>query len=65
MSRDVLFDLEEDIRNVHGMSQICRALAQHNVMPDIISMAVHFAASMAFDLEKKYDEAFDKAAAAR
>jgi hypothetical protein len=28
-------------------------------------MAVYFARSMAFDLEKKYDEAFDKARAAR
>jgi hypothetical protein len=34
-------------------------------MPEIVGMAVYFAASMAFDLEKKYDEAFDKARAAR
>jgi hypothetical protein len=34
-------------------------------MPDIMNIAVHYAASMAFDLEKKYEEAFAKAGAAR
>jgi hypothetical protein len=61
----VLFDLEEDIRNVRGISQIFRALVQHNAESDIVEAAVHFATSMAFDLEKKYDEAFAKARAAR
>jgi hypothetical protein len=64
VAREVLFDLEEDVHRVRGMTQICGALVQHDAMPDIISLAVHYAASMAFDLEKKYDEAFAKAAAA-
>ncbi len=61
VARDVLYDLEDDIRSVHGMTQICRALVQHDAEPDIIAMAVHHGARMAFNLEKKYDEAFDKA----
>jgi hypothetical protein len=59
---EVLVDLETEIRDVHRMAQICRTLVQDNAESDIIGAAVHFAASMAFDLEKKYDEAFHKAA---
>jgi hypothetical protein len=61
---DVLFDLEEDVRNVHSMAQISRALVEDSAHPEIVSKAVYFAASMAFDLEKKYDKVFDKARAA-
>jgi len=59
---DVLFDLEEDVRNLHGMSQICQVLVEKGAHPEIVTKAVDFAASMAFDLEQKYDEAFKEAA---
>jgi hypothetical protein len=62
---EVLFNLEEDVRNVHSMAQISRALVEDGAHPEIVSKAVYFAASMAFYLEKKYDEAFHKAATAR
>jgi hypothetical protein len=62
---DVLLDLEKGVRDAHRMTQIRRALVQPNAMPDIIDAAAHFAVSMAFDLEKKYEAAFHKAAAAR
>jgi hypothetical protein len=62
---EVLFDLEDDVHRVRGMSEICRALVQHDAESDVIEKAVHYASSMAFDLEKKYEEAFAKAGAAR
>jgi hypothetical protein len=61
VARDVLFDLEADLRDVHRMTQICTALIEHNTTPKLIAVAVYFATSMAFDLEKKYDEALGKA----
>jgi hypothetical protein len=62
LALDVLFDLEEDVRNLHGMSQICQVLVEKGAHPEIVTKAVYFAASMAFDLEQKYDEAFKEAA---
>ena len=66
MSRWMFYStLRRTFRNLHGMSQICQALVEKGAHPEIVTKAVYFAASMAFDLEQKYDAAFPKAAAAR